>query len=44
LSLGAYPEVSLAQARQRRAEAQAKLTAGIDPSRERPEAREAVER
>ena len=40
MSLGAYPEVSLAQARQRRAEARAKVAAGIDPSRERREARE----
>lgn len=40
LSFGAYPEVSLALARQRRAEARAKVAAGIDPSRERREARE----
>lgn len=42
LSFGAYPEVSLALARQRRAEVRAKVAAGIDPSRERREAREAA--
>ena len=42
LSLGAYPEVSLTLARQRRAEARAQVAAGIDPSRERQAAREAV--
>ncbi|WP_234800694.1 tyrosine-type recombinase/integrase [Luteitalea pratensis] len=42
LSLGAYPEVSLTLARQRRAEARAKVAAGIDPSRERQAAREAA--
>lgn len=40
--LGAYPEVSLTLARQRRAEAREKVAAGIDPSRERQEAREAA--
>ena len=42
LSLGAYPEVSLTLARQRRAEARAKVAAGVDPSRERQAAREAA--
>ena len=42
LSLGTYPEVSLALARARRAEARAKVAAGIDPSRERQAAREAA--
>lgn len=32
LSLGTYPEVTLAQARQRRAEVRAQLAQGIDPS------------
>lgn len=35
LALGAYPEVSLAEARRRRDEARAKLDRGIDPSFER---------
>lgn len=42
LSLGTYPEVSLVAARARRAEAREKVAAGIDPSRERQEAREAA--
>src|SRR5688572_25071865 len=42
LSFGTYPEVSLVAARARRAEAREKVAAGIDPSRERREAREAV--
>ncbi len=42
LSFGSYPEVSLTLARQRRAEARAKVAAGIDPSRERREAHEAA--
>ena len=43
ISFGSYPEVPLALARQRRAEARAKVAAGIDPSRERQEARQAAE-
>jgi hypothetical protein len=42
LSFGSYPEVSLTLARQRRAEARAKVDAGSEPSRERQEAREAA--
>lgn len=42
LSFGTYPEVSLVTARARRAEAREKVAAGIDPSRERQEAREAA--
>ncbi len=42
LSFGTYPEVSLVAARERRAEAREKVAAGIDPSRERQEAREAA--
>jgi integrase len=42
LSLGTYPEVSLVAARARRVEAREKVAAGIDPSRERQEAREAA--
>jgi integrase len=42
LSFGTYPEVSLVAARARRAEAREKVAAGIDPSRERQEAREAA--
>ena len=44
LSFGAFPEVPLALARQRRADARAKVAAGIDPSRERQEARQAPSR
>ncbi len=43
LSFGTYPEVSARRWRgQRRAEAREKVAAGIDPSRERQEAREAA--
>lgn len=42
LSFGTFPEVSLALARERRMEARKKVAAGIDPSRERQEAREAA--
>ena len=35
LALGAYPEISLAEARRRRDEARAKLDNGIDPALER---------
>jgi len=42
LSFGTYPEVSLVAARARRAAAREQVAAGIDPSRERQEAREAA--
>lgn len=43
LSLGTYPVVSLAQARQRRDDARAKLVRGIDPSANRQEAKQAAQ-
>lgn len=43
LALGAYPEVGLKQARDRRDEARKKLAAGIDPAAERREAKRAAE-
>ena len=42
VSFGTYPEVSLVAARARRAAAREHVAAGIDPSRERQEAREAA--
>lgn len=42
LALGAYPEVSLADARRRRDEARAKLADGIDPGLERKKAKAAT--
>ena len=39
LSIGAYPEVSLAEARKRRDEAREQLAAGKDPSREKQQAK-----
>lgn len=39
LSIGAYPEVSLAEARKRRNEAREQLAAGKDPSREKQQAK-----
>jgi integrase len=42
LSLGLYPEVSLAQARERRTEVRAQVAAGVDPSRERQQTRRAA--
>jgi len=42
LSLGVFPEVSLREARDNLAEARAKLRAGVDPSKDRQEARAAL--
>lgn len=44
LAFGVYPEVSLAEARQRRTEARALLRAGTDPSVARAAARDAAKR
>lgn len=44
LSLGAYPHVTLAQARRKRDEAKSLLADGMDPSAERKAAAEAVRR
>lgn len=43
LSLGTYPEVGLAQARQRREEARQQIAAGVDPSAARKAAKAAAE-
>jgi hypothetical protein len=42
LSLGAYPEISLAEARQRRDEARKQLAHGIDPGAVRKAQKQAV--
>lgn len=42
ISLGTYPEVTLEEARNRRAEARAMLAKGIDPSEERQKAKREV--
>ncbi len=42
IGLGAYPEVSLARARERAVEARAKVQAGIDPVQERKALRDAL--
>ncbi|HBO5080536.1 integrase arm-type DNA-binding domain-containing protein [Pseudomonas aeruginosa] len=41
LALGAYPDLSLAKARQRRAEAREQLASGIDPSEQKKAAKQA---